>query len=225
MKYIFLLFTTTLFFSGAIMAQDEVRSEQQQQAGADRADEDAGNQFKTLSIGRNMPDIREPLMAINQDNRVRLQEIKGENGTLVMFSCNTCPYVIKAQKRTRMMMMFAKEHGIGMIIINSNEAQRKKEDGHSAMKRYAEEQEYTVPYVVDRGSIVADAFGATRTPEVFLFDKEGILVYRGAMEDNPANPAESKEMYLESAITRMINGEKPKPATTKSIGCTIKRMK
>jgi hypothetical protein len=110
-----------------------------------------------------------------------------------------------------------------MVILNSNQAYREKDDSYSAMKAYGKEQGYTVPYVLDEGSTLADAFGATRTPEVFLFDKNGKLVYKGAMEDNPSSPAESKEMYLKDAIMKMQSGLAPDPSTTKSVGCSIKR--
>jgi hypothetical protein len=122
------------------------------------------------------------------------------------------------------MLAYAAEKGIGAIVINSNEAQRDDEDSYKAMVRYAKVQAYKVPYVVDQASKVADAFGATRTPEVFLFDGNGTLMYKGAMEDNPANPAESTQLYLKNAIDQISIGLLPEPASTKSIGCGIKRI-
>jgi thioredoxin-related protein len=154
---------------------------------------------------------------------VSLNDVKTKKGLIVMFSCNTCPYVIKSQERTKEVMNYAKEKGIGMVIVNSNEAKRGDEDSHNAMSKYAKGQGYKVPYIVDEKSQLADAFGATRTPEVFLFNGEGKLVYKGAMEDNPSTPAESKEMYLKNAIDKMLAGQEINPNSTKSIGCTIKR--
>lgn len=155
---------------------------------------------------------------------VSLSSAKTKKGLIVMFSCNTCPYVIKSQQRTIEVMKYAREKGIGMVIVNSNEAKRDGEDSYKAMAKYAKEQGYDVPYIVDEKSQLADAFGATRTPEVFLFNSEGKLVYKGAMEDNPSNPSESKEMFLKNAIDNMLAGKTIDPNTTKSIGCTIKRI-
>jgi len=152
-----------------------------------------------------------------------LKEAAKENGLLVMFSCNTCPFVIKNQGMTKKTMEYATAHKIGMVIINSNEAQRSDADGFDAMKAYANTQQYTVPYLVDENSKLADLFGANHTPEVFLFNNQGILVYKGAMNDNPGNPAEYKKMFIEEAINNMIAGKPVDPATTKSVGCSIKR--
>ena len=176
-----------------------------------------------IEIGTVIPnaDIK---MKSTDGKEITLGEAKTKAGLLVMFSCNTCPYVVKSQARTKEMADYATKRGLGMVIINSNEANRDEADSRDAMVAYAKEQSYTVPYVIDEKSAVADAFGATRTPEVFLFDGKGKLIYHGAMEDNPATPAESKEMYLKKAIDAMATGGKPNPATTKSIGCSIKRV-
>ena len=178
--------------------------------------------IESISIGTQLPAAGEKLRNTN-GKEISLKEATTKNGLIVMFSCNTCPYVLKSQERTKEVMKFAKEKGVGMVIINSNAAYREKDDSYEAMKKYAKEQGYTSPYVLDENSKVADAFGATRTPEVYLFDKTGKLVYKGAMEDNPATPAESKEMYLRDAVTQMITGQEVTPSTTKSVGCSIKR--
>ena len=177
----------------------------------------------SLAIGSTMPKGDVKMEAVS-GGEVNLNMIKTSQGTLVMFSCNTCPYVVKAQDRTIEMIRYAVASGIGMIIINSNEAQRDNDDSRKAMKEYANTQGYKVPYVIDKNSVLADAFGATRTPEVFLFDGNGKLVYKGAMEDNPSNPSESKEIFLKAAINNMVAGKPINPASTKSIGCSIKRL-
>ena len=183
----------------------------------------AQNNITSLELGAEIP-LADLKMKSVEKNDVSLADVKTNNGLLVIFSCNTCPYVIKAQERTKEMLAYAAEKGIGPIVINSNEAQRDDEDSYKAMVRYAKVQAYKVPYVVDQASKVADAFGATRTPEVFLFDGNGTLMYKGAMEDNPANPAESTQLYLKNAIDQISIGLLPEPASTKSIGCGIKRI-
>jgi hypothetical protein len=131
--------------------------------------------------------------------------------------------VIKSQPRTKEIMQYATENGIGMVIINSNEGQRKDADSYEAMRKYAQEQGYTVPYLVDDNSVLADMFGATHTPEVYLFDANKKLVYRGAMEDDPSDPTHSKYMYAHQAIANMLANRPITPNRTKSIGCGIKR--
>ena len=177
-----------------------------------------------LEIGSNMP-ASDIMMKDVNGKEVSVKGARKDNGLLVMFSCNTCPYVVKSQERTKEMLAFAQKNKIGVIIINSNEAQREEADSYDAMRNYAKEQRYNTPYVVDENSKVADLFGATRTPEVFLFNPKGELMYHGAMEDNPSSPKESKEFYLKNAMYKMVSGEKPDPSETKSIGCTIKRKK
>ena len=178
--------------------------------------------IKSLAIGAKIPEARKMLRSTT-GKEISLNTAKTSEGLLVMFSCNTCPYVIKSQARTLVAMKVAQRAGVGMVIINSNEAQRSDADSYAAMQQYAQEQKYTVPYVMDEQSKLADAFGATRTPEVFLFDKNGRLVYKGAMEDNPAEPEKSKSLFLNQAIMEMKSGKAITTAETKSIGCSIKR--
>ncbi len=154
---------------------------------------------------------------------ISLEQAARENGLLVMFSCNTCPFVIKNEPITKQAMTYAAAHHVGMIIINSNEAQRGDADSYEAMKKFAKEQGYSVPYVVDQDSKLADIFGANHTPEVFLFNSKNKLVYKGAMNDNPSDPKGYKKMYVEDAINAMIAGKEVDPKTTKSVGCSIKR--
>ena len=176
---------------------------------------------ESIAIGADIP-VATQKMRSTDGKEVSLKSAN-KNGLIVMFSCNSCPYVIKSQERTKEIMAFAKEKGVGMVVVNSNQAYREKDDSFEEMKRYGMEQGYTAPYVLDEGSALADAFGANRTPEVFLFDKGGKLVYKGAMEDSPATPASSKELYLKDAILKMQAGLAPDPSVTKSIGCSIKR--
>lgn len=175
-----------------------------------------------LAIGEAIPQTGLNMKSAD-GGEMSLGKAKTDKGLLVMFSCNTCPYVIKSQQRTKEVMKFAAEKGVGMVILNSNSAKRDDDDSFEAMSTYAKEQGYSVSYLVDDNNRLADAFGATRTPEVFLFDGKGKLVYKGAMEDNPSDPAASTKMYLKEAIEKMLSGKKIDPNTTKSIGCTIKR--
>lgn len=175
-----------------------------------------------MNIGDILPTNTTALINAN-GNDIALKDAMGDGGLLVMFSCNTCPFVIKNQPTTKKAMEYANAHHIGMVIINSNEAKRTDDDSYQAMKAYAAQQGYSVPYLVDEHSKLADIFGANHTPEVFLFNKEKKLVYKGAMNDNPGDPGAAKKMYVQDAIDAMLSGKEVNPKTTKSIGCSIKR--
>jgi thioredoxin-related protein len=181
-------------------------------------------QDSKMNPGDALPAYAQPLKDATSDgNTVHLNQLNGKNGLLVMFSCNTCPFVVKNQPVTDQTLKFASEHGLGVVIINSNEAQRTDADSYEAMHKYARAQKYNVPYVMDENSTLADMFGANHTPEIFLFNSQNKLVYKGAMNDNPGNPKEAKVIYVQDAINAMIAGREPNPKVTKSVGCSIKR--
>jgi len=179
-------------------------------------------EITSLKIGASIP-LSGEVLKTTDGNAISLEKAKTEGGLLVMFSCNTCPFVVKSQQRTLEAMRMAKDLGVGMVVINSNQAQRGDVDSYEAMAEYAKNQGYQMPYALDEQSRLANAFGATRTPEVFLFNAKGVLVYKGAMEDNPSDPASSKKLYLANALKQLKSGGKINPAETKSIGCSIKR--
>ncbi len=152
-----------------------------------------------------------------------LNESKTAKGLLVIFSCNTCPYVKLSEKRIKEYSDFCLTNGIGVIVVNSNEAQRAEADSFDEMTKYYTAQGLKCAYVVDEKSALADAFGATRTPQCFLFGAKG-LVYKGAIDDNVKDAAAVKVPYLKDALVAVSKGETPKTQETKSIGCTIKRV-
>lgn len=155
---------------------------------------------------------------------VSLKDARKKNGLLVMFSCNTCPYVVKNQARTLEVTKYASANDIGVAILNSNEAYRDKDDSFDKMKAYGSGQGYNCYYLVDKNSVMADAFGANRTPECFLFDKEGKLVYHGAIDDNPSNASAVGRKHLVLAIDEMKEGKDVTVKESKSVGCGIKRL-
>lgn len=176
-----------------------------------------------LQIGSSMPKADVKMKDIS-GKEISLKEAKKKNCLLVMFSCNTCPYVIKNQQRTNEISKYALDKNIGVVLINSNEAQRGDEDSYEAMKEYAKEQGYSWYYVVDKNSELADAFGAKRTPETFLFDKDGKLVYHGAIDDNPTNAGSVSRKHLKEAIDEAVSGKEVTVKTSRSVGCGIKRL-
>lgn len=175
-----------------------------------------------LAIGSAIPKTEVKMLDIS-GKQVSLTDAKSEKGLLVIFSCNTCPYVKLSEARIKEVASLAKKNKIGVILINSNEAQRDADDSFEEMKKYASSQGYDFYYVVDKNSQVADAFGATRTPHCFLFDSKG-LVYRGAIDDNIKDVNDAKEHFLIDAITAVATGKPIKTNSTKSVGCSIKRL-
>lgn len=175
-----------------------------------------------LEIGKKAPKTELKMKDVS-GKELTLKDVKGKNGLLVIFSCNTCPWVIAWEDRYNELHEFARRNDVGMIAINSNEGQRGDDDSFEAMKEHAKSIGYTFNYVVDKNSELADAFGATRTPHVFLFDKDMKLVYRGAIDDNSKDKTAVSKPYLKNAIENMTKEQEIDPQTTRSLGCTIKR--
>lgn len=177
-----------------------------------------------LEIGDKAPQINQEVEDTS-GRSLTLAEVAGENGLLVMFSCNTCPWVAKWEDRYNDLASLAEANNIGMIALNPNERIRNRGESMEDMKKRAQKQEYNFPYALDENHIIADAFGATRTPEVFLFDKDLTLVYHGAIDDNANDASAVESAYTVDAINQLISGEEIHTKETKSLGCTIKRTK
>lgn len=178
----------------------------------------------SLSIGDALPMGDLKLKDVS-GKMMTLQQIRKNNGLLVIFSCNTCPFVVATQERYQLLAKMAKANNIGMVAINSNEAQRGDVDSFDEMKQYALQQEYDYPYLLDEKSVLADAFGATKTPDVFLFNGKLNLVYKGAIDDSHRDVTQVKQRFLEDAMQKMVRGEEIQLTTTASVGCSIKRVK
>lgn len=183
--------------------------------------------FKTgalLPIGSDMPMQDKKMLDISGKDVSMKDAMKG-NGVVVIFSSNTCPYVIKNQERITTLVDFATKLNFGVIILNSNEAYREKEESYEAMKEYAVENKMNCFYTIDKNSEVADAFGANRTPECFLFDKNMKLAYHGAIDDNPTDATAVTRSYLADAMAQLSNNKEVTIKESKSVGCGIKRKK
>jgi len=177
-----------------------------------------------LPIGAPVPDPDKKMKDVG-GMEVSFKDVINKKGLLVMFSCNTCPVVHAYQSRTVEVCNYAKTKDIGVILLNSNEASRDDGDSFSDMKEYARDQRYSWPYVVDDKSAMANAFGAMRTPECFLFNGEGKLVYHGAIDDNQNGPDEVTRKHLRIAMDEMLQGKDVSVKTTRSVGCGIKRLR
>jgi peroxiredoxin len=185
-------------------------------AGA-RADETTA----ALAIGKSAPkaDVK---MANVDGKSISIAEAKGPKGTLVVFTCNSCPYAQAWQSRIAELGNTYSKQGVGVIAINANDPGVSPKDDMAGMKDRAKLLSLEFPYVMDASSDVARAFGATRTPEAFLFDAKGKLVYHGAIDDNGREPDKVTARWLNDALVATVAGKTVAVQETKSIGCGIK---
>ncbi|MGD0016098.1 MAG: thioredoxin family protein [Verrucomicrobiia bacterium] len=156
------------------------------------------------------------------DREASIADVKGPNGTLVIFTCNHCPFAKAWEVRISTIGNAAQKNGVGVIAINANDPSSYAEDRFEEMQKRAKERGFQFPYVVDATSDVAREFGATRTPECYLFDKNGKLIYHGAVDDNYADAAKVDKHYLEDAINALVAGKDVPVKESKAVGCTIK---
>ena len=175
-----------------------------------------------LSIGASIPNADAKMKDIS-GKEVSFNDAMKKNGLLVMFSCNTCPWVIKNQSRTTEIANYALSKEIGVILLNSNEGQRDDADSFAEMKEYAAAQGYKWYYAVDTDNVLADEFGANRTPECFLFNAEGKHVYHGAIDDNPGDAGAVSRKHLKMAVDEIVSGKDVSLKESRSMGCQIKR--
>lgn len=178
----------------------------------------------TLEVGDKAPETSYKMKDIS-GKMISLEDAKKDNSLLVIFSCNTCPFVLAWEDTYPGLAEAASKADLGMILVNSNEGKRDNDDSFNEMKEHAEAKGYgNLHYAVDTGSKLADAFGAKTTPHVFLFDKDMSLVFRGAINDKMENKDKSvKKNYLKDAMSNLANGKKIDPADTTPKGCSIKR--
>ena len=182
-----------------------------------------------LQVGAALPKADHRMKDVS-GKEIALKELVGGKGVLVIFSCNTCPFVVGSEGsegwegRYPELGAFAQRYGVGVAFVNSNEAKRNNGDSYADMQARYKEKGYQGAYLLDKDHVVADAFGARTTPHVFLFDKDMKLVYKGAIDDNVAKAAEVKERWLHNAIERLAEGKSIEPSMTRNIGCSIKRV-
>jgi peroxiredoxin len=156
---------------------------------------------------------------------VSLTDYKDAKGIIVVFTCNHCPFSVKYEDRINGLAKKYNNAGYPLIAVNPNDTVQYADDSYSNMQKRAKDKGFVFPYLVDDTQAVAKAYGATKTPHVFLLQKEGkefVVKYVGAIDDNTDDASAAKVKYVEQAIDELNAGKPVSVSSTKAIGCGIK---
>lgn len=174
-----------------------------------------------LSLGTDAPVFELP--DVVSGNKISIEEVKGENGLVVMFICNHCPYVMYVQDEIARLADEYLQKGIGFVAISSNNVEKYPDDSPDHMKQQAKKMRFHFPYLYDESQSVAKAYQAECTPDFFLFDNNLDLVYRGRLDEaTPGNGKPVNGKDLRSAMDNLIDGNPISEVQFPSIGCNIK---
>lgn len=172
-----------------------------------------------LSVGDIAPDFK--LKDVSGET-VSLANYKDAKGFIITFTCNTCPYSVMYEDRLIELHKAYADKGYPVVAINPNDPEVRAGDSYDAMKVRAKEKAFPFRYLFDEGQKIYPAYGASRTPHVYILDKTRKVRYIGAIDDNAQEAEAVTERYVEKAIAQLQKGENPNPDFTKAIGCTIK---
>ena len=154
-----------------------------------------------------------------------LSDFKNAQGFIVIFTCNTCPYAVAYEDRIEALNNKYERKGYPVIAIMPNNTDIKPGDNMEAMKTRAKEKGFTFPYLMDAGQDIYPQYGATKTPHVYILQKEqkgNVVKYIGAIDDNYQDADAVKTKYVEDAVDALLNNKEVKIKETKAIGCSIK---
>jgi peroxiredoxin len=156
---------------------------------------------------------------------VSLSDYGDQKGVILVFTCNPCPFAKAYEQRIIQLHQRYSGQGYPVVAVNPNDVDISPEDTFEKMKERASEKDYPFPYLKDESQEIYKAYGASRTPHIYLLENKGgkfKVAYVGAIDDNAMDAAAVSKRYLEKAIGALMAGDKPNPSTTKAIGCTIK---
>ena len=174
-----------------------------------------------LALGTKAPHFN--LLDTISDNYIDLQSVKGEKGTVIMFICNHCPFVVHVNSELVSIANYYSEKGIGFIAISSNDAKTYPQDSPAKMKTHAQEINYPFPYLYDETQDIAKAYDGACTPDLYVFDTNLKLAYRGQLDDSrPGNGISVTGNYLRNALDCLLENKKNVLPQKPSIGCNIK---
>ncbi|SHJ25261.1 thioredoxin family protein [Pseudozobellia thermophila] len=174
-----------------------------------------------LPLGTKAPDFE--LTDTVSGKKFKLEDLRGEKGTLIMFICNHCPFVKHVNPTIASLGKTYQKKGIGFIAISSNDVVNYPQDAPHLMRATAKKEGYSFPYLYDEDQTVARAYDAACTPDFYLFDARLNLVYRGQLDDSrPGNGIPVTGKDLENAMNALLEGKAISPDQKPSIGCNIK---
>lgn len=173
-----------------------------------------------LELGQHGPAFSLP--GVDEQTHSLDELLHTHRAVAVIFSCNHCPYVQAWEDRMKAIQADYRAQGVALVAIGSNDAEKYPDDNFDAMKARAEQEGFNFLYLRDENQAVARAYGATRTPHVFLLDSDGILRYRGAIDDNYERAQAVRVHYLRDALDAVLAGQPVKIGATQEVGCTIK---
>ena len=175
--------------------------------------------MRTLKIGDLAPSFR--LSGVDGKD-YGLGDFKDKEVVIVMFSCNHCPTVKAYEDRFIELQRDYEEKGVVLIAINANDDKKYPEDSFENMKVRARERGFNFFYLRDESQSVAKAYGAQRTPEIFVFDKKRTLRYHGRIDDNVYESSQVGQHHLRDALDALLKAEKVPLEDIEPVGCTIK---
>lgn len=179
-----------------------------------------------MAQGYQVGDIATDFKLKNIDGKmVSMSDYKDAKGFIITFTCNHCPYSVAYEDRLVELDKKYKTKGYPVLAINPNDAVAYPADSYDNMKKRAKEKGFTFPYLHDESQEIAKAYGATRTPHMYIVQKtsKGMeVVYIGAIDNDTDNKNPNKEKYVEAAVNDLLAGKKPANNFTKAVGCTIK---
>ncbi|MGB5529500.1 MAG: thioredoxin family protein, partial [Ignavibacteriaceae bacterium] len=155
----------------------------------------------TLKIGSPAPDFN---LLGTDGKKYSLGSFSDKKALIVIFSCNHCPYVHAYEDRIKQLQKDYQNKGIEVVAINSNDDVNYPDDSFENMKKRAAEQKFNFLYLRDEDQLVARAYDATHTPEIFLFDKEKKLAFHGKIDDNWQEPDRVQNRYLKNALDELL---------------------
>ena len=174
-----------------------------------------------LALGTKAPKFE--LYDTVTDKTFDLETLKGPKGTLIMFICNHCPFVKHVNAEIAKLGEEYQAKGFGIVAISSNDVENYPDDSPKLMKKTAQTEGYTFPYLYDEDQSVAKAYDAACTPDFFLFDENLELAYRGQLDDSrPGNEKPVTGKDLREAMDAILAGKKVSEDQKPSIGCNIK---
>jgi peroxiredoxin len=163
------------------------------------------------------------LMDTVSKKMLSLKQLKGQKGTVVFFICNHCPFVIHVNQELVRIANEYKAHGFSFIAISSNDVENYPQDGPELMQKTALDQHYPFPYLYDETQEVARAYDAACTPDIYLFNEDLRLIYRGQLDDSrPGNGIPVTGKDLRNALDAVLHGKPVDTMQKPSLGCNIK---